>query len=246
MIIYFITRFSIYDPQFDGFKLSRENQKDLYRQLLFGKNRLDQKFTTFQNITLPSITNQTSDDWVWLIFTSNKLPQEYFNKLIHLIDDSPKIFLIPVKDFNEFFEKNLNYKYQKPYATVRIDDDDGLNLQYVEKLQNYKKHNGSIISFTEGTLVKIKNNNVIKGEKYSEKNIALGMAGIGMAIYGLGRHKIINEKFDVIYDSSPNMYFLNCSPYTDTKRGFTSFERNFRKIKKRLISKFKRLLSFNV
>jgi hypothetical protein len=73
-------------------------------------------------------------------------------------------------------------------ATVRLDDDDGLNKCFVEKLQQYSKNVGSIVSFTEGVLVKYVKGRVVMGEKVSEKNSALGLVGIGVKIYSCGRH----------------------------------------------------------
>ena len=67
-----------------------------------------------------------------------------------------------------------------------------------------------------------------------EKNNAQGLTGIGVNIYSCGRHSDIDTRYNVIYDSTPDMYLFACSPFTDTKRGFTSSER--------ILSKFKRLI----
>jgi Putative rhamnosyl transferase len=234
MKVYFITRFSIYDPQFGGFRLTTDYDQKEYERRLFDKDRLNHKFDEFQNITLPSIVEQSCDDWEWLIYTSDRIPDEYMKRLSVLVKDYTNIVLITVKDFSDFFEKDSSYNYDNSFATVRIDDDDGLNNCFVERLQQYSENVGSIVSFTEGILVKYVKGRVVKGEKVSEKNIALGMAGIGIKIYNLGRHTTINNKYNVICDSTPDMFLLNCSPFTDTKRGFTTLER--------ILVKFKRLL----
>jgi hypothetical protein len=234
MKVYFITRFSIYDPQFGGFRITTDYDQKEYERRLFDKERLNHRFDTLENITMPSILKQSSDNWKWLIYTSDHLPDEYMKRLRTLLEGYTNIEVITVKDFRDFFEKNLSYNYDKSFATVRIDDDDGLNNRYVEKLQQYAEYIGSIVSFTEGTLVKYVQGRVIMGEKFSEKNIALGMAGIGIKIYNLGRHTTINDNYNVIYDDTPDMSLMTCSPFTDTKRGFTALERN--------LGKFKRLL----
>lgn len=234
MKVYFITRFSIYDPHFRGFRLTTDYDQKEYERRLFDKDRLNNRFETLENITMPSICKQSCDNWKWLIYTSDRLPDEYMKRLRILMKDNPNIEVITVKDFKEFFEKDLYYNYKNSFATVRIDDDDGLNTSFIEKLQQYSKNVGSIVSFTEGTLIKYAKGRIIMGEKVSEKNIALGMAGIGIKIYNLGQHTTINNRYKVIYDSTPDMFYLNCSPYTDTNRGFTPLERNW--------GKFKRLL----
>lgn len=234
MKVYFITRFSIYDPQFRGFRLTVDFDEKEYEKRLFGKGRLDYKFDTFQEITLRSIIEQSCNEWEWLIYTSDRMPDEYMKRLRSMVKDYANIVLIMVKNFKEFFEKDFSYNYGNSFATVRIDDDDGLSKYFVEKLQQYSKNVGCIVSFTEGTLVKYTKGRVVMGEKISQKNNAQGLTGIGLKIYSCGSHSDINDRHDVIYDSTPDMYLLTCSPFTDTKRGFTGLER--------ILVKFKRLL----
>jgi len=225
MRIYFITRFSIYDPKFRGFRVSKDYGPMEYQRRLFDKARLNHKFDTFQNITFPSIVQQTCNDWEWIIYTSDLMPAEYMECLRALVKDYKNIVLITVKNFSEFFEKTSSYNYKKLFATVRIDDDDGLSNCFVEKLRQYSKDVGSIVSFTEGRLVRLVNGKLFIGKKFSEKNSALGLAGIEINIYNCGSHSDIDKRFNVIYDRSPDMFFLTCSPFTDTKRGFTALNR---------------------
>ena len=83
MRTYIITRFSILDKSKKKFKNSES--------LLFNKNRLDYKFKCFELMTLPSIINQTNQNFIWHIYTSDYLPIEYKNKLQMLIDKYDKI-----------------------------------------------------------------------------------------------------------------------------------------------------------
>ncbi|MEM2145413.1 MAG: glycosyltransferase [Candidatus Jordarchaeaceae archaeon] len=234
MKVYFITRFSIFDPQFRGFRLTKNYDQEEYERRLFDKNRLNQKFKEFQNITLPSIIGQSCKDWEWIIYTSDRMPEQYMKRLCLLLKDYTKIKVITVKNFKEFFDNTSSFNYEKPFATVRIDDDDGLNRFFVEKLQQYSEYTGSIVCFTEGRLVKYKKDRLIIGKRISERNNAQGLAGIGLNIYNCGRHSDIDTRYNVIYDSTPDMFLMACSPFTDTKRGFNQLER--------ILGKFKRLL----
>lgn len=225
MKVYFITRFSIYDPKFGGFRLSKNYGPMEYERRLFDKARLNHKFDTFQNITLPSIVQQACNDWEWIIYTSDRMPAEHMEFLRTLVKDYKNIVLIIVRNFSEFFEKVSSYNYEKPFATVRIDDDDGLSNCFVEKLQQYTSHVGSIVSFTEGRLVRLVNGKLFIGKKFSGENGALGLSGIEINIYNCGSHSDIDKRFNVIYDRTPDMFFLTCSPFTDTKRGFTALNR---------------------
>lgn len=239
MKVYFITRFSIFDPQFGGFRITKDYDEKAYEKRLFDQERLNHRFDTLENITMRSIIKQSCDNWKWLIYTAERLPEEYMKRLLILMKEYPNIEVITVKDFREFFEKDLSYNYEDSFATVRLDDDDGLNTCFVEKLQQYSKNVGSIVCFTEGTLVKYVKGRMVIGEKVSEKNNAQGLAGIGVKIYSTGRHSDIDTRYNVIEDHTPDMFLMTCSPFTDTKRGFTEFERNFGKLKRLIFLIFK-------
>jgi len=165
-----------------------------------------------------------------MIYTSDLLPSEYMEKLHTMIKGYNNIKVITVKNFKEFFEKTSSFNYEKPFATVRIDDDDALNRYFVEKLQKYSDKVGSIVSFPQGRLAKYVHGSLVLGKRISEGNNAQGLSGIGMNIYNCGRHSDINERYNVIYDNSPDMFILLCSPFTDTKRGFSILERNIGRI----------------
>jgi len=52
MKVYSVTRFSIYDSNFKGFRISRYYDPNEYEKRHFDPDRLDHKFNTFENITL--------------------------------------------------------------------------------------------------------------------------------------------------------------------------------------------------
>lgn len=220
MKVYFVTRFSIFDPQFKGLRLSRSFSAEEYERHLFDEERLWHKFNMFQHITLPSIIRQDRKDWEWLIYMSGRMPTEYISRLTRLISEYSNIHLIEVDNFRDFFRKHASYKYEQSFATVRLDDDDGLSECLVERLQKYSGNVGKVVSFTEGKRVKVAGERVVEGAAVSIQKIALGMAGIGLPIYNCGRHREIDTRYGVIYDATPNMFLLGCSPFTDSQRRF--------------------------
>jgi hypothetical protein len=122
IIHYIFTRFSILDKTCKGFQLTRNNADNNIENVLFDENRLNYKFNVFHNMTFPSIKNQTYQNYVWLIFTSNYLPQKYKNILEKYSCD--KIKIIYVENFNEMSEyiKNIeknSFSYSfVPYLLV--------------------------------------------------------------------------------------------------------------------------------
>jgi hypothetical protein len=232
MKVFFITRFSIYDSKFRGFRITTDFDEKEYERRLFSKERLNDKINSFKNITMPSILKQSINDWEWLIYISDRLPEEYVKMLRATVVNYKNIKLIAVKDFKDFFEHQKSYNYGHSFATVRIDDDDGLSNIFAEKVQQYSKDVGKIVCFTQGTLAKYYNDRILLGAKISERNNAQGLVGIGLNIYCCGRHSDIDNRYNVIYDNTPDMFLLTCSPYTDTRRGFSAFERHVAKAKR--------------
>lgn len=222
MKVYFITRFSICDLHDGRFELTRKykNSYNDYFNHLYSENRLETKFKAFSRITVPAIFNQNCNDWEWHIYTSPELPKKYKIKLNNLINSHPQCQIFYVNSMSEFFRKSSNYHYGNSYATVRLDDDDGLNLSYVKLLQQYSNEKGKIISFPLGQTLTIEDDKILYGSKCVIKKIGLGLAAINMNIYKCGDHRKVDEKYDVIYNDTPQMYYLFCSSVCDTQRPF--------------------------
>jgi Putative rhamnosyl transferase len=234
MLTYIITRFSIFDRNCYKFKLRRNKNKDEFFNKLFSTNRLNSKFTTFEKITLPSILNQSNKNYIWNIYTSEYLPEEYKNRLIELTSPHKKINIHYVKSF-KYFDKsvdNVTKNKTFKYCTIRLDDDDGLSANFIENLQKYKNEDKTIISHPKGTRVTIKDDKLVLGKKISKLNNAQGLCGIGMNIYSCGNHMKVAEKFKVIYDNTPNMYLVNCDYHCDTKRKFVESDNTFSHLKR--------------
>lgn len=216
MITHIITRFSIFDFNFKGYRITKELDKDTYYNQLFSSERLNHKFKVFEKITLASILNQTNQNYIWHIYTSEYLPENYKLKLKDLTMSHKSIRVYYIKSFKEF-NKIL---FDSEYCTIRIDDDDGLSPYFIENLQKYKNDINTIISHQNGNYVTITNDELVIGEQILYPNIALGLCAIGMNIYTCGNHVKIATKFKVIYDNAPNMYLVNADDNCDTKRKF--------------------------
>ena len=175
MIVYFITRFSIFDYDFKGYRQTRNLSIEEYKSYLFSKERLDYKFNSFEKITLPSIVSQTDDNYIWEIYTSEYLPIEYQTKLLASTNKYKNIKIFFINSFKEFKEFNKSNIIHDNYCTVRLDDDDGLNKNFVKILQKYKDKTKEIISFPKGKKFTISNNKIIYGKNVEKKNNEMGI-----------------------------------------------------------------------
>tara|TARA_B100000945_G_scaffold313748_1_gene310301 strand:+ start:97 stop:954 length:858 start_codon:yes stop_codon:yes gene_type:complete len=218
MKTYFITRFNIIDYEFKGFKLTQNNSLESYKELFFKKERIEFKVSILLNVTLPSVVNQNDNDWMWHIYTSKYLPVKYLNNIKDVVKNHKQINLFEIEDFNEFYNNITIYPYEKNYATVRLDDDDAICDNYVRLLSNYKEENNKIISFPLGRKFEFVKGKIKVGEKCNNPNIALGLAKIDGVIYNCGDHSSMHNRYEIIYDNTPNVYLLCCSEHCDTKR----------------------------
>ncbi len=217
MRIFVITRFSYLAPNY----LSKwtNNSIDELKKKLFNKTRLKRRYNAFQKITYPSIVNQTYNNWIWFIVTSRYLPEEYKNKLNSINHPNIKILYAedsedPFKEYKKYINKNENY------ATVRLDDDDGISHRLFRYLQKYdsKKFTSKYISFPLGQKFTIINDKIKLGSKHNEKKIALGLTRINDYVYNNNHRKISDHR--IIYDYLPDSYLLFCDKSTYTNRKF--------------------------
>ena len=221
MKTYFISRFNIFDYNFKGFQLTQKNDQAAYSDLFFNKDRLEFKTNIFINVTLASIIKQDNSNWEWHIYTSKYLPLKYLNRIKTAAMKNINIHVIEVENFDEFYKQITDFPYDANYATVRLDDDDTLYKGYVGLLNKYKNQKGRIISFPYGHEYYYLNGKKIIGNKCFNPNIALGLAAINKVIYNCGDHSNISARYNIIYNNTPNVYLLCCSPHGDTKRALT-------------------------
>jgi hypothetical protein len=225
MKTYIITRFSILDTKSDSWVITRENKNiDVLKNKLFSEERLSEKIWTLKNITYKSLISQINKNYQWLIYTSKELPMDYKSELYSLENNQIKI--IEVEDQSDFFKKIRDYDYGDEYSTVRLDDDDGLNPLFVEKInQIYKKNKEyKIVSFPKGLkITNIDEKLYVEKEDFYYKKIALGLTMFNGNIYLLGNHTKINESFNILYDETPDMYLIFSSENCDTKRKFNKY-----------------------
>ena len=215
---YIITRFSVLDTKNKSFQLTRKHSVNTIKQKLFNPVRLDTKFALFEAMTYPSVMNQTYNDYTWLIYASQYLPESYKDKLNGFKGDTIKIIF--VKNFKEMnTDINNRIRNSTNYSTIRLDDDDGLNPAFLETINKYETEKGKIISIPKGRWYRLHNGEIqIRGKIYHKKN-AQGLAAIGFNIYTSGNHMNINEKHEVVYnDKMKNAFYRSCSNTSNTRK----------------------------
>lgn len=224
MKTFIITRFSILDTNTTSWAITRENENEKLKEKLFSKDRLDEKFKSFENITYKSVINQTNQNFIWIITISTHLPKEYKNRLYEITSKNNNIEIYEVGNMKEFYNLCNTYNYPSNYSTTRLDDDDALNINFIKDLNiEYNKsiEKNEIYSLVNGNKITIHNGQLyIDKNKEEFKNIALGLSKFNGNIYSCGNHNKVHEKYKVIYNKRDFSYLLYSSDFCDTKRKF--------------------------
>ena len=221
---YIFTRWSVYLNGIAEWRIVNDVQDtSTVIDALFNETRLSKKFEFFEKMTYLSIKNQTYTNYVWYIFTSSLLPQKYKDKLEVL--SSPNIIIVYVTPTENLSRITSDLVKDKTlYTTLNIDDDDGLAPGFLLRLNSYMSQTGKVITFPRGTLYTIENGNLVFGGKHVYRNINLGLTAIEFNVFKAGNHYTVDERYEVIVDDTPDMYWVCCSEVCDTKRKFSMVE----------------------
>jgi hypothetical protein len=128
---YLITRFNIPFCNFLNDKRGAEVRSPRW---------LEQRFLLFESYCLPSIKNQTNQNFKWLVFFDAKTPENYKIKIGLIARDFPKFKPIYIFKGDEFLPKLQTIIKSENTAnnhiiTSRVDNDDALHKKYIETIQ---------------------------------------------------------------------------------------------------------------
>lgn len=240
--IFIITRYSVITG---GVKIADGRSPDEIKQILFSKERLDSRFALFSKITAPSLIAQKpcNANLHFVILTSDELPVEHREKLdAQLIAIEKKssfkcsVISIPAggplnKHINSFLDENLGGKLNHAYATVRMDDDDGIASSYCARLCGYLERGvvGFPISFAYGFegMFDEATETFSNIRHWYYPKIALGLAFTNnysdgaylypdKSVYSLGSHTRIDIKHPIIIDALAPAFFRTVSTHNDS------------------------------
>lgn len=131
-----LCRFSY--PALGGFQIEHDTP-ETRAAYLYAPERLDERFRLFEAITLPSIRNQTDPNFTFLIVIGDDFPPERRAQLEALTRDVPQVVIQahPPGRHRDVMKDAIN-SLRKPGVfsiQFRNDDDDAINLRFVEKLR---------------------------------------------------------------------------------------------------------------
>ncbi len=136
------TRFSVYNYP-SG--IIRKHQKQIrseadYLRVIYGRERLEEKFAAFEAHTVPSMKAQSLGATRWLVFTSPQLGAPYKRRLAAALKGVPGAEIVLVRDYAEMLERGdeavaaVGPGQGNLVATVNLDDDDALHPNFLERV----------------------------------------------------------------------------------------------------------------
>ncbi|MEL7214097.1 MAG: glycosyltransferase, partial [Pseudomonadota bacterium] len=149
-------------PGFGGYRRSHDSIEERCA-FLYQDDRIEERFRFFEAITLPGIRAQTDPDFTFVVLTGTSLPDHHYLRLKMLLDDIPQAKLLQLEPMAHreamatAILPEVDLK-RGPSIQFRLDDDDGVNVRFVEKLRIARRHaqpifedkNKVAIDFTQG------------------------------------------------------------------------------------------------
>jgi len=241
MDILITTRFSIFDATLPrGWVLSRQaGDAEAYRATLYDPTRMRAKFACFEGLTVPSIRSQRLGRGItlrWNIVAGAAMPDGYRKRLERSVRGLACAHITwagSMRDFREIVQaatQRMQTQRDRVFATVRLDDDDGLSPLYCQALARYaaafraNRREPFIVSFVRGRQVQVdvepRGNAAwfTQTGSVSHPSNAFGMAMVGGDVYAAGNHSTVRERYPIYFDETPDMWLAACNDSCDTGR----------------------------
>ena len=157
---FIVTRFNI------QFQCYFDNKN---KSLICDDNWLKYRFDLFENICLPSVLNQTNQNFLWLIFFDTDTPEKFKSNIYEYVKIYPKLKPIFITGEDQFLAElkkiilNELSEGVSQVITSRIDNDDAIHKDYIKIVQARCKGQHSLfINFDNGFIYDLNKNLLYK------------------------------------------------------------------------------------
>ena len=130
-----LVRFSVLTPTYYSERFA--NLKQTARHL-FNPDRMELRFSVFENLCLPSLVRQSDPNFDLVVLTAKAMPELYLNRLADLLAPYDNIHLRPVGTRNHYRLLKQGYDSVPSQGAshrilFRLDDDDAVDLDFVRR-----------------------------------------------------------------------------------------------------------------
>ena len=174
---------------------------------------LEHRFRIFEEYCLPSIYNQTCQEFGWIVLFDSKTPEIYRKKIEEYKIKCPQLIPVFVEpDQGRFFAKIFREEVVKRLKSRRVittylDNDDALSVKFVEDLQSRvaSLEDGTFINYTDGYQFYTDYKYMMQinyPRNHFMSVVENGNPNMVKTIYGYGSHyyvdRIKNAKFEIV------------------------------------------------
>ncbi|WP_135449425.1 glycosyltransferase [Tabrizicola caldifontis] len=153
---------------------------DAARELLWNDQRMAVRFHLFENITLPSILNQTDPDFTFVIISSEQMPTVHRDRLEALVAGHANIRILwtaktDISKASRPILLEASNDGRDPALHFRLDDDDAVSVDFVQHLKQAAAslEPTSVISFPYGVMGYL-DNGMARHRELRKDAIAIG------------------------------------------------------------------------
>lgn len=159
-----ICRFSY--PGIGGFQVEHPTIEDRMAYL-YAPARMEERFGTFETLTLPPLRAQTDADFTLLVVIGDSMPPHYRARLEALLADVPQAVIraYPPKRHRPIMQDAINSVRRfddQPCLQFRMDDDDAVACTYIQRLREVAsdvrsfaaRHRHIAIDFNQGYIAR--------------------------------------------------------------------------------------------
>lgn len=153
---------------------------DKAMELLWNPQRMAVRFHLFENITLPSIRNQSDQDFQFVLIASEQMPATFRDRLETLVEADKNIRILwtsspSISTASRPLMLEASNDRRDRALHFRLDDDDGLAVDYIKQLKIAAKplDAPSVISFTRG-IIGYLDNGTARHRPFRKFGIAIG------------------------------------------------------------------------
>lgn len=178
-------------------------QKDKEGEPVRTTKWLDHRFLLFEKYCLPSIKNQTCQDFVWIVLFDSTTPEIYKERIGNYERECPQfvpVFVNPARGrfFAETFREEVVKRLSsKRVVTTYLDNDDAVSLSFVDDLLKRASvaKDGTFFYYDEGYQYYAEDRYMMQihyPRNHFVSVVEKGEVGSVKGIFGYGRHYYID------------------------------------------------------
>jgi len=167
---------------------------------LYEEPYFSDRFNIFKNITLKSFENQTNKDFILLVYHTNLIPADKKRLFDELEEKYGFMRNVYINDTNLIIPEDLK---TNPLFTFRIDNDDGIASDFINKLKSVENLDMSDVAITIQHMHRIcrigENEYKIISLDYVSNSIGLAyLSNESKTVIELGDHSRVAKTFNTI------------------------------------------------